>query len=101
MPKVHLIEVLHAHGQRVLSEPDGAFLTLELRELASELSALDAVLASDGGVMHLASASDALTWGLFKVTAPQIYAPYRDHNRETTIVAAAWRKPHRRWSLLP
>lgn len=31
--------------------------------------------------MHLASASGVLTWGLFKVTAPQTYAPYGGPNR--------------------
>lgn len=84
IPQAYLIEILPAHGQKLLPEVDGAFLTLELREFASQLHALDAVIATDGGVMHLASASETLTWGLFKVTDPEVYAPYGGHNRGFT-----------------
>lgn len=84
LAEARLIEILPAHGQRLLPQTDGAFLTLELRELASQLSALDAVIATDGGVMHLASASGVMTWGLFKVTKPEVYAPYGGQNRGWT-----------------
>lgn len=81
LPQAHLIEILPAHGERLLTDTDGQFLALDLRDFAAQLSALDAVIATDGGVMHLASASGALTWGLFKVTDPKIYAPYGGKNR--------------------
>lgn len=81
MPQAHLIEILPAHSERLLRDADGHFLALDLRDFAARLSALDAVIASDGGVMHLASASGALTWGLFKVTDPKVYAPYGGENR--------------------
>ena len=76
-----LVEILPAHGQALLESADASFLTLELRDFAAQLSALDAVIATDGGVMHLASAADTLTYGLFKVTAPEVYKPFGGNNR--------------------
>ncbi len=80
IPEACLVEVLPAHGQALLDGVDGTFLALELREFAAQLSALDAVIATDGGVMHLACAADTLTHGLFKVTEPEVYAPYGGGN---------------------
>ncbi len=81
MPDARLIEILPAHGETLLDGTDGAFLALELRDFAAQLSALDAVIATDGGVMHLACAADTLTHGLFKVTRAEVYAPYGGGNR--------------------
>ena len=92
MPSALLVEIQPATGQALLDHIDRRMLSCDLRALATQLAAMDAVIAVDGGVMHLASASGTLTWGLFRVTESNIYAPYGGHNRAWNFYQA---KPSR------
>ncbi|MBN1884606.1 MAG: glycosyltransferase family 9 protein [Candidatus Krumholzibacteriota bacterium] len=56
---------------------EGAVLPLQpIRTLAAVLSACDAVVCNDGGVMHLAVALGVPTVGIFGPTEPEIWFPY-------------------------
>jgi lipopolysaccharide heptosyltransferase II len=64
---------------RVGAEARGAARVLPfrpLREIASILAASDAVVANDGGIMHLAVAAGRPTVAVFGPTEPDIWFPY-------------------------
>jgi lipopolysaccharide heptosyltransferase II len=49
---------------------------LNIRNLAASISCLDAMLACDGGVMHLAAALGTPTVGIFGSSEPEVWFPY-------------------------
>jgi lipopolysaccharide heptosyltransferase II len=58
---------------------DASFLpVLPIRALAAVISRLDAVVACDGGVMHVAAAVGTPTVGVFGSSEPAVWFPYRD-----------------------
>jgi lipopolysaccharide heptosyltransferase II len=66
-------------ASRVAAEARGAARVLPLRplrEIASILAASDAVVANDGGIMHLAVAAGRPTVAVFGPTEPDIWFPY-------------------------
>ncbi len=76
LPRARLLEIVPAHGRRLLSSPLPTVFCSPLRRLAALLSGLDLVVAADSGLMHLAVASGVPTLGLFRSTDPQRYRPY-------------------------
>lgn len=60
---------------------DGApfFPVLPIRTLAAVISRLDAMVACDGGVMHVAAAVGAPTVGIFGSSEPAVWFPYENH----------------------
>lgn len=76
IPRGRLLEIVPAHGRRLLPSPLSAVYCSPLRRLAALLSGLDLVIAADSGLMHLARASGVATLGLFRSTDPQRYGPY-------------------------
>ena len=82
---MQLIEFLPHDGKSAFAGSLPNVLSLNLRELAAALSAIDVFITADCGVMHLASAAGTQTLGLFKVTDAKRYGPYG--NRSASIAA--------------
>jgi lipopolysaccharide heptosyltransferase II len=69
---------------------------LELRPLMGLLAACRALVAGDGGILHLAVALGLPTLGLFGPTSPAIWFPYADcPHAELVTVPAACRPCHK------
>lgn len=81
LPQAGLVEVLPAHGEKRLNGIDARLDSHDLRTLCAQFGAMDLVVATDSGMMHLAACSGTPTFGLFKVTNPDFYAPYGGLNR--------------------
>lgn len=58
-----------------------------IRETASVMRACDAVIANDGGIMHLAVALGLPTVGIFGPTDPEIWFPYEGKGPFTVVNA--------------
>ncbi len=66
-------------AERVRAEAGGAVMVLPfqpLRTIAAVLASCDAVIANDGGIMHLAVALGRPTVAVFGPTEPDIWFPY-------------------------
>lgn len=78
-PDYNIIEVLPVENISQLAFSIPSFYSKDVREIGSFISNTDLFIGADSGMMHLASASNAPTVGLFKITNAKIYAPY-NHN---------------------
>ena len=78
-PEANIIEVLPIHNVSKLSSKVRSFYSRDIREICALIANTDLFVGGDSGMMHLASASNAPTVGLFKITNAKIYAPY-NHN---------------------
>lgn len=74
------IEILPVHAQSSLGSLIPTFYSSDIRKLGSLISATDIFIAADGGVMHLASAVNVRTIGLFSATSPENFGPYGGDN---------------------
>jgi ADP-heptose:LPS heptosyltransferase len=66
-------------AERVRTEAGGAVRVLPLqplRTIAAVVASCDAVVANDGGIMHLAVAIERPTVAVFGPTEPDIWFPY-------------------------
>jgi ADP-heptose:LPS heptosyltransferase len=77
---ITVVDVLADHGRSQLPGESHPFYSRDLRKLGSVLAAMDAFISADCGVMHLASAVDVPTLGLFSRDNSDKYAPYGGHN---------------------
>jgi lipopolysaccharide heptosyltransferase II len=68
-------------GSRALYSP-----TLPIRRTAAAINALDAMVVSDGGIMHVAVAVGTPTVGIFGSAEPDVWFPYEDYGP----YVAAW-----------
>ena len=84
VPGLNVIEILSASGRAGVPEYPGYFST-HLRRVAGVINAADCFVSSDSGLMHLGSATEAATVGLFNVTDPAVYAPYGGRNRALLV----------------
>ncbi len=65
--------------ERVRERASALFLdVLPIRSLAAVVSRLDAMVACDGGVMHVAAAVGTPTVGIFGSSEPAVWFPYAD-----------------------
>jgi ADP-heptose:LPS heptosyltransferase len=78
-PDYNIIEVLPVENISQLAFSIPSFYSKDVREIGSFITNTDLFIGADSGMMHLASASQAPTVGLFKITNAKIYAPY-NHN---------------------
>ena len=78
-PDYNIIEVLPVENISQLGFSIPSFYSKDVREIGSFITNTDLFIGADSGMMHLASASNAPTVGLFKITNAKIYAPY-NHN---------------------
>lgn len=78
--KYNLIEILPIENISMLANKLPSFYSKDVREIASLMHQCEIVLAADSGMMHLASASQATTIGLFKYDNFLKYKPYGGYN---------------------
>ncbi|MEE7558647.1 hypothetical protein HH299_02065, partial [Xanthomonas sp. Kuri4-2] len=76
-----LVEIVPAFGRSLLDDRYPAYFSNDLRKLAGVLSALDACVIGDCGVMHLSCAVQTPTVGLFVATDPGEWGPYGPQDR--------------------
>lgn len=75
-PFHNIIEVLPVENVSSLDFKIPAFYSKSIRELASFISQTSVFITGDCGIMHLAAATNTPTFGLFNVTAKDMYEPY-------------------------
>lgn len=72
----NIIEVLPLENISQLDFKAPSYYSKDIRELGSLIAATNIFIGADSGMMHLASAVQTPTVGLFKVTNPHAYGPY-------------------------
>jgi heptosyltransferase-3 len=77
-PGHQIIEILPLENSSQIDFKAPSIYTTDVRALAAVLSACDVLVAADSGVMHLSSAVNTPTLGLFNVTDSQTYRPYNE-----------------------
>jgi heptosyltransferase III len=75
-PEYNIVEVLPVENISQLAFSIPSFYSKDVREIGSFITNTNLFIGADSGMMHLASASNAPTVGLFKITNAKIYAPY-------------------------
>ena len=79
-PQHNILEVLPVQNVSRLSFKAPTFYSKDLREIASLIANTEVFIGADSGIMHLASAAQTPTIGLFSVTDQTLYAPYNDNS---------------------
>lgn len=79
-PDTNIIEVLPFQNISRLSFKAPSFYSKDIREIAALIANTDVFIGADSGIMHLASAAQTPTIGLFSVTNPNLYAPYNNNS---------------------
>jgi ADP-heptose:LPS heptosyltransferase len=79
-PGINIIEVLPIHNVSKLSSRAPTFYSRDIREIGSVIANTDLFIGADSGMMHLASASQTPTIGLFSVTSENLYGPYANNS---------------------
>lgn len=77
-PDYNIIELLPVENISKLNFKIPSFYSTDIREMGSFLANCALFIAADNGVMHLASAVNVPTIGLFSVTDETAYKPYND-----------------------
>ncbi|MEO8802322.1 MAG: glycosyltransferase family 9 protein [Rudaea sp.] len=80
-PDYAIVEIAPPDGRSRLSSRFPVFSSPSPREVAAVIANMNCFVSADCGVMHLASASDTPTIGLFCVTDLAKYGPYGPHNK--------------------
>jgi len=75
-PGYNFIEILPIENVSMISFRAPAFYSKDIRQIASVIANSALFIGADSGIMHLASASQAPTVGLFSITNPAAYGPY-------------------------
>lgn len=79
------VEIVPAFGRSLLDDRYPAFFCTDLRKLAATLSALDVLVTSDCGVMHLACAAGVPVIALFVATDADEWGPYGPHDHVLAV----------------
>lgn len=79
-PDLQLVEIIPHTGQSLLGSRYPGYFSSDLRKLASVLGCLDGHISLDCGVMHLAWAAGAPTYGIFTTTRTEEWGPYGSGN---------------------
>jgi len=77
-PDYNIIELLPVENISKLNFKIPHFYSTDIREMGGFLANCALFIAADNGVMHLASAVNVPTVGLFQVTDEAMYQPYND-----------------------
>lgn len=77
-PDYNIIEILPANNLSQLSFAIPSFYSKQIREIGSLIANTDLFIGADSGMMHLASAVQTNTVGLFKITDPATFGPYNN-----------------------
>ncbi|WP_445455604.1 glycosyltransferase family 9 protein [Flavobacterium sp. HNIBRBA15423] len=75
-----IIEVLPAENISQINFIAPTFYSKDIREIAALISNTALFIGADSGIMHLSSATNTTTIGLFSVTDLNIYQPYSNKN---------------------
>ncbi|HEY6893006.1 MAG TPA: glycosyltransferase family 9 protein [Rhodanobacteraceae bacterium] len=86
-PGARLIEFIPLAGRSMLEDRWPTYYSTDVRRLAAVISAVTRFVAADCGVMHLASAANAPTAGLFRGTRISEWAPYGPHDLALDVTA--------------
>jgi heptosyltransferase-3 len=72
----HIIEILPVENVSQLNFEAPHFYSKDIREIAAVIASTKIFIGADSGMMHLASAAQIPTVGLFSVTSGNRYQPY-------------------------
>ncbi|HET8809627.1 MAG TPA: glycosyltransferase family 9 protein [Flavobacteriaceae bacterium] len=72
----NIIEILPVENISQIDFQAPAFYSKDIREITSVIANTEVFIGADSGMMHLASASQTPTFGLFSVTRMNKYEPY-------------------------
>jgi len=75
-PEYNIIELLPKENVSQIGFKAPTFYSMDIREMGAVLSHTKVFLGADSGVMHLASASQTPTVGLFSGNNQKVYEPY-------------------------
>lgn len=76
----NFLEILPIENISKLNFCITTYYSTDIRKIASILSNCKIFIGADSGMMHLASTSQTITIGLFKITAMELYSPYNNLN---------------------
>ncbi len=80
-PDLKILEILPKENISQVDFKYESYLSNDLREIASVIENCVAFIGADSGVMHLATATNTYTFGLFNgTTNPEVYGPYGNKN---------------------
>src|SRR5690606_24023699 len=79
-PEHNFIEVLPVENISQLSFVIPTFYSKQIREIGSLIANTELFIGADSGMMHLSSAVQTTTVGLFKVTDPATFGPYANNS---------------------
>jgi len=79
-PTLNIIEVLPIENVSKILFKAPTFYSKDIREIASLIANTAVFISADNGIMHLASAAQTPTIGLFSVTDKNAYEPYDHHS---------------------
>lgn len=75
-PEYEIIELLPIENKSKLGLKIPYYYSTDIREMGSFIANVNLFIAADCGVMHLSSAIETSTIGLFSVTKEHVYKPY-------------------------
>jgi ADP-heptose:LPS heptosyltransferase len=77
LPSYHILEILPKENTSQVDFKYKSFLSNDIREMAGVIENCAAIICADSGVMHLATSTSTLTFGLFNgITDSEVYGPY-------------------------
>ncbi len=79
LPEVNIFELLPKENTSQVDFAYKSFLSHDIREMAAIIESCSVFIGADSGVMHLATATDTPTFGLFNgISNEKVYGPYGD-----------------------
>jgi ADP-heptose:LPS heptosyltransferase len=79
-PDRNIVEVLPVENVSQISFRTPSYYSRDVREVGAFIANTDVFISADCGIMHLAEAVCTPVVGLFSVTNPDKYRPYRQHS---------------------
>ena len=79
-PEYNLLEILPKENVSQINFSLKTYYSNDIREISSVMHNLHLFIGADSGLMHLASASNTQTIGLFNITEPEFYGVYGRKN---------------------
>jgi ADP-heptose:LPS heptosyltransferase len=79
-PGYNIIEILPVENISNISFKAPSFYSKDIRAIGSLMANTAIFIGADSGMMHLASASQVPTVGLFSITKPGAYQPYNNNS---------------------
>ena len=79
-PEYNLLEILPKENVSQINFSLKTYYSNDIREISSVMHNLHLFIGADSGLMHLASASNTQTIGLFNITEPEFYGVYGENN---------------------